>query len=233
MRPHLHEKEYNHEESVWGFRAEPETIKHMLIQECEGILTAFETRVDPIGAALKKLRKHISIMGHSDNFQSMEIGTFINTDIYRYVMDCMKTEAMFMDDKRAQFGMSQQCCEEALKVPAFVAKLRGHTQPTQQQSQRSRVRGIHPVRCFANFANPRHCGFSSRHPVGGVRLVQHELQHDNESRVHCHGRELVTLLGQWPGGTQAGGYSAKPATECQFSHFLVIDTREHWIRDRS
>jgi hypothetical protein len=40
-----------------------------------------------------------------------------------------------MDAKRAELGMAEQRCEDALKMPALVAKLRGHAQPPQQQSQ--------------------------------------------------------------------------------------------------
>ena len=59
MRPHLHDSVYNQEENVLGSRAEPEIIKQMMIQECEAVLTAFDTRFDSISVALKKaFQKH-------------------------------------------------------------------------------------------------------------------------------------------------------------------------------
>jgi len=109
----------------------------MLMQECGGILTAFETNVQPIEAGLKKLLKHISVVGHSDIFQNVNIETFINTDIYQYVIDRMQEAARFIEEKRVESGMSDQCCDDVLKMSAIVMRLRGPAQPTQHSSNRN------------------------------------------------------------------------------------------------
>ena len=64
-------------------------------------------------------------MGHSDIFQNVNIDIFINMDIYRYVIDRMQEAARFIEDKRVESGMSDQCCDDVLNMPAFVMKLRG------------------------------------------------------------------------------------------------------------